>query len=307
VRSIVQSSDAVVARLPSEIGLLAVRHAKQLKKPYAVELVGCAWDGLFHNGSLKAQLYAPLGYIRNRHAIAQAPLVLYVTSSWLQRRYPTEGESEIASNVYLDPMDEAALQSREKRLAELAKGRWPILGTVASLYVRSKGIQTAIAALARLRSSGLDLEYRVLGAGPAEHWRALAARFGVGDLVHFDGTRSAGEGVSSWLDKIDLHLQPSFQEGLPRATIEAMSRGVACVGSTCGGIPELLPEPRLHRPGDFVALSRIIERLVNDPAKISAASKTDFEASRAFDIDELRKRRNRFYSRLREHALKAAG
>jgi hypothetical protein len=41
IRSLVQSADAVVARLPSEIGRLAVRHARRLGKPYAVEVVGC--------------------------------------------------------------------------------------------------------------------------------------------------------------------------------------------------------------------------------------------------------------------------
>ena len=48
--------------------------------------------------------------------------------------------------------------------------------------------------------------------------------------------------VFKWLETIDLYVQPSRQEGLPRALIEAMSRGVPAFGARTGGIPELLDE-----------------------------------------------------------------
>lgn len=46
--------------------------------------------------------------------------------------------------------------------------------------------------------------------------------------------------VFSWLDGLDIYIQPSRLEGLPRALIEAMSRGCPAIGSAAGGIPELL-------------------------------------------------------------------
>ncbi|MGN6156381.1 MAG: glycosyltransferase [Sphingomicrobium sp.] len=300
----VAESDAVVGRLPSEIGMLAIEHARRLNKPYATEVVGCAWDGLWNNGALSARIYAPLAFLRMRQQISAAPLALYVTTAWLQGRYPTKGGWETASNVVLTPMDSPGVARRESRLAELAAGERPVLGTIASLYVQSKGIQTALDALAKLRESGMELSYRVLGPGPVERWRKLADKLGVGDLVHFDGTRSAGEEVCKWLDGIDLYLQPSFQEGLPRGLIEAMSRGAACVGSTRGGIPELLPSDRQHQAGDAASLARIIRRLAEDPAAIAEASRFDRETSRQFDAELLRKRRSDFYARLRAEAEK---
>jgi glycosyltransferase involved in cell wall biosynthesis len=302
VGAIIEAADAVVARLPSETGLLAVRHAKRLGKPYAVEVVGCAWDGLLNNGALSARIYAPIGFLRNRRAIADAPLALYVTSSWLQQRYPTTGHFESASNVALEQMTRGEAARREARLRGLAEGVSPVLGTIASLRNKSKGIQTALAALSTLRTSGLDLTYRVLGPGSPEPWRKLARKLGVADLVQFDGTRSAGAAVWAWLDDIDIHLQPSFQEGLPRATVEAMSRGAACIGSTCGGIPEVLPADRLHRPGDTAVLAAIIRRLATDPGAIAAASRADLETARQFDADLLEACRKRFFARLREQA-----
>ena len=302
MRSAVQSADAVVARLPSEIGLLALKHARRLGKPYAVEVVGCAWEGTRTSGSTAARLYAPLAWARTRRAIGRAPLALYVTSKWLQARYPTSGESAFASNVTIEPMDGAAAVHRKARLAALAKGKQPVLGTIATLRVKYKGIQTAIEALARLRSSGLDLAYRVLGPGNQEPWKQLAASHGVADLVHFDGTRSAGAAVAGWLDEIDMYLQPSFTEGLPRAMIEAMSRGAACIGSTRGGIPELLPADRLHEPGDVAGLAALVRGLASDPGAVAGASEADLVTAEQFDSESLAIRRSEFYARLKANA-----
>jgi glycosyltransferase involved in cell wall biosynthesis len=301
VHSLVQSVDAVVARLPSEIGLLAVRHARQLRKPYAVEVVGCVWDSMWSHGALKGRIYAPLGFYRTRRAIANAGFALYVTSSWLQQRYPTRGHSGSASNVELLPIDRAAT-SRQHRLAALCAGTLPVLGTIGTLQSKYKGIATAFEALARLRSSGLDLQYRILGPGPDEPWRRLSEELGISDLVHFDGVRSAGEAVSAWLDEIDLYLQPSLTEGLPRGMIEAMSRGAACIGSTCGGIPELLPAERLHHPRDAAALSDMIRRYATDTAALAAASRADLETAVQFDPGILKVRRRAFYAQLRRRA-----
>jgi len=303
MRSAVNSADAVVARLPSEVGLLAIKHAQRSGKPYAVEVVGCAWDSYVTNGAPGARLYAPLAYLRTKRAIANAPFGLYVTSSWLQRRYPMTGQWESASNVSVQPMNANEARRREARLAELKRGKLPVLGTIGTLWVQYKGIQTAIEAVARLRSLGLDLTYRLLGPGPVEPWQALAESFGVSDLVHFDGTRRAGEDVYNWLDDIDIYLQPSFTEGLPRALIEAMSRGAACIGSTCGGIPELLPIARLHAPGDVSRLAGLIQQFANDASAVTAASHTDCQTARQFDERRLKERRREIYTRL----LAAAG
>jgi glycosyltransferase involved in cell wall biosynthesis len=304
MRSAVMSADAVVARLPSEIGMLAVKHARRLGKPYAVEVVGCAWDSYWNHGASLARLYAPLAFFRARRTIAKAPLALYVTSAWLQGRYPPGGQTGVASNVSLPEIDSITLRHRDARLAALASGKTPVLGTIASLRVRYKGVQTALQSLATLRSSGLELNYRILGAGAVEPWQQLAQKLGILDLVHFDGTRSAGEEVGRWLDDIDIYLQPSFQEGLPRALIEAMSRGAACIGSTCGGIPELLPPERLHEPGDAEALARRVLQLASNPTALAEASAADLETARQFDPELLKKRRSEFYARLRIEAEK---
>ena len=55
-------------------------------------------------------------------------------------------------------------------------------------------------------------------------WMQEAKKMNVSNFIQFDGTLPSGQKVYDWLDEVDIYLQPSFQEGLPRALIEAMSR-----------------------------------------------------------------------------------
>ena len=302
IRSSIQSASAVLIRLPSELGFIAAAECRRLGKPYAVEVVGCAWDALVHHGSLAGRIYAPFFFLRTRNAVRHAPLALYVTSRWLQGRYPTAGDSYPVSDVEIAALDEAEIRARQLRLDAIAAGKPPQLGTVASLRIRSKGIQTALAALEVLRNEGFELPYRVLGGGDRAPWIALAESHGVADLVSFDGVRPAGHGVRTWLDSIDIHLQPSFHEGLPRATVEAMSRGIACIGSTCGGIPELLPQDRLHSPGDVAGLAGRIRDIATNPDKLAEAGKRDLETASAFQPERLAATRSEFLAKLRAAA-----
>lgn len=303
LREAASEADAVVARFPSDIGLLAAGAAHDLGKPLLLEIVGCALDGYGNQGSLLARLYAPLAMRRMRRAVARASFVLYVTDRWLQARYPHHRSAAVtsASNVSISAAAQPVTARRERRLAALARGEPPVLGTVASLRTASKGIQTMLAAFGQLRRThGAKAQYRILGPGDPAQWKALADSHGVADLVRFDGSLPAGEPVLEWLDGIDIHCQPSFQEGLPRATIEAMSRGCACIGSTAGGIPELLAADRLHSPGDVVGLTQILLRLIADPEAVAQAARSDLAKARSFRREVLDEKRAALFARFAE-------
>lgn len=299
------SADAVLVRLPSDLGNLAARLASRRGIVCGVEAVGCAFDGYRNQGSLAARLYAPLAMKRMREAVAGADQVLYVTRQFLQGRYPSRADTVGVSDVEIVALTDVEIAARRDRLAALVKGRPPVFGTIASLRIKSKGVQDAIAAMAALRKKGLRIEYRVLGAGERQPWTEMASAAGVGDSIHFDGSRSSGSGVREWLDQIDVHLQPSYQEGLPRATVEAMSRGCACLGSTVGGLPELLPGSRLHEPGDLDRLAELIAVFANDPQRISQASKEDLAASTAYLPAALDSTRAAFLARLAARGSRA--
>ena len=108
----------------------------------------------------------------------------------------------------------------------------------------------------------------------------------------------SGDPVLAWLDEIDLYLQPSFQEGLPRAAIEAMSRACPVLGSTAGGIDELIQGDCLHRPGDVATLSsHILQCFRNTDLQLRMA-RENFETSHRYSMEVLSKKRFEFWSRV---------
>lgn len=281
----VEAADVIVVRLPSELGLTAAKIARKLGKPYLVEMVACPWDSLFYHGSLAARCYAPILALRTRLAARNAPIVRYVTKYFLQKRYPTNGKEFVASNVELNgevPSNDDRAFSGEKPI---------VFGTIGSLNTKLKGIQTALDALTRLKEARPDLkfEYRVLGEGSTEQFKDAS----IAENVRFYGVLPSGKPVLDWLDGIDIYMQPSFQEGLPRAMIEALSRGCLCIASTAGGNPELLPPTRLHKPGNdkelFGCISSVVELPLKDRKSESSANEKLSEIYHSNRLLEIRK------------------
>lgn len=293
LRALIDRADAVVARLPSELGNLAAELAERAGKPYAVELVTCTWDALWNYGTWQGKVYAPISWWKTRRVVRRAPFVLYVTQEFLQRRYPTKGRSVGCSDVELPELDPAVLESRLGRVS--AAGTPFRIGTIAALTVRFKGIQTALEALGRIQESLPAFELHVLGAGDQAPWRQLAAEHGLEAQTHFDGTLPPGEPVREWLDALDLYIQPSFQEGLPRGLVEALSRACPALGSTAGGIPELLEPDCLHRPGDAERLGALIATASADLDWQAAQARRNFEVAGRYTKEELDRVRAGFW------------
>lgn len=255
-------ADIVIARLPSEVGALAIHVAKKLGKPWAVELVGHVWDSFWHCGNWKGKVYAPVMTWRIQSLVRQAPVVLYVTEQFLQGKYPTRGKIISCSDVEIPDVSSEVLHRRLCRVAE--KRSSYVIGLIGSMRSKYKGIDTAIRAIARLKDRVPAIKLRILGDGNTTPWRRLAEQLGVGEKVEFCGEIPGGQPVFEWLDNIDVYIQPSKAEGLPRSLIEAMSRGVPCFASHVGGIPELLPESCLIEAGDDDHLAQLFFTLYQD-------------------------------------------
>jgi glycosyltransferase involved in cell wall biosynthesis len=81
--------------------------------------------------------------------------------------------------------------------------------------------------------------------------------------------------------------------------IEAMARGLPCIGSDTAGIPELLPPEDRVPPGDVDALARKIVALLDDPKRMRQASRRNLEVSQDYARRTLAPRREAFYAELR--------
>ncbi|MFZ5477962.1 MAG: glycosyltransferase family 4 protein [Myxococcota bacterium] len=293
---IVRPGEAYVLRVPSAIGGRLWRRLAALGHPYGVEVVGDPWD-VFAPGSLAHPLSPVLRrwFARElRRQCARATGASYVTERALQRRYPCPAFSTNVSTIRLDD----AWLLRAPRVYAGPGRRVVFVGSLEVLY---KAPDVLLDAVARVAEAMPDVELVMVGDGRRRpELEASPAARRLGDRVRFLGALPAGERVRAELDAADLFVLPSRTEGLPRAMVEAMARGLPCVGADVGGIPELVPPDLLVRPGDAGELARRIEALLRDPARMTEASARNLEVARGYASSVLLPRRTAFYRHLRE-------
>lgn len=296
VSDIIDKNDFMIIRLPSIIGLMAVYLAKRKRKNYLIELVGCPWDS-YRLHSVKGKFIALPMYFLTKYFVKKAKSVLYVTDNFLQNRYPTITNLQIGCSDVELVIDHEVLTRRLKKIHLKSKDGLVRIGMIGFLEAKYKGFETALKALSVLKTKGKTNYFlEIVGGGNPLYIQTLAEELGVQNQIKIIGTLSHPKGIFTWLDSIDIYLQPSNTEGMPRALIEAMSRACACIGSNAGEIPELLEFIHVHNKNDFNTLAfSILELSIFE--KMQVNSKIRFLKSKEFDKEILDEKRHLFYNR----------
>jgi len=217
IAELVAVHDVIILRGTSELGALAFSEAKRQGKFVAMEVVSCAFDELWFYGSLKAKLYAPYRFFKQRQLVKKSDAVIYVSQDFLQK------------------------------------------------------------------------------PGDPEPFQKIIDEKGLSNRVFLDGIRQSGEGVWQWLRDMDLYVQPSFQEGVPRATIEAMAQGLPVIGSNAGGIPELIDDKWIVPRGNANALADKIKLMVSDIETMKSQGTQNFKTAQNYEHEKLSMVRNDFW------------
>lgn len=294
----IKQSEYLIVRLPSFIGLMSLKYIKKLNKPYLVEMVGCPFDALW-NHSIYGKILAPIMYMLCKKEIKEAPYVVYVTNEFLQNRYPTKGKSISCSNVMLPKNDEDVLQNRLKKIQREKKlNKKIILGTCATVGSRYKGQQNVIKAIKVLKEKGYEVEYQLIGGGDNSYLKNIAKKYDSYENVKFKGVLTHAE-VFDWLDTIDIYVQPSLTEGLPRSLIEALNRGCPAIGSDAGGIPELLVDKSIYPKKSYKEFINALEYVNMHREKLAIIN---FEKAKEYENNKLEARRSEFFKVFKEFA-----
>lgn len=300
VEDAVKNADVCIAHIPASHSYDVIKYAKKYNVPYMTVVVGCCWDSMW-NYNWKGKLMAPFCYLAQRKAQRYAPFSIYVTNQFLQSRYPTTGESIGCSNVNLSTGVLGVLEKRLSKIRERKPNSTIKIGTAAALDVPYKGQIYVIRALGELKKKGIVFEYHLVGGGTGAALRKEAVSVGVESQVKIRG-RIPHEEITNFLDDIDIYIQPSKQEGLPRATIEAMSRGCLCLGSNIAGIPELLENRFLFTKGSVSEIVDILSNISNGDYEKQAVR--NYEIAKEYDINILNKRRTEFINRFKAITIK---
>ena len=291
-----------LARVPGLVGGFMTAHLRRNRVPYALEVVGDPFAAMRSIAMPRAiaLLLARFGRRQLQRQCLGAEGVSYVTERTLQRTYPIRpgtltssySSVELPEGAYREPRAVAALDNP------------PTVVVVATMSQRYKGHHVLLRALGHLRDLGTPVAARLVGSGQCQReLEDLVCDLTLEDLVCFVGQLDTPQLVRAELDSADLFVLPSLTEGLPRALIEAMARGLPCVATSVGGVPELLPAEDLVAPGDHSALAERIALVIRDGEKRSQMAARNFGRAQDFHRDGLTARRNSFYTQLRGLAV----
>lgn len=290
-------ADMIFARMPSIISNSVAKICIRHNKPYLVEVGGCGWDA-YKNHGLEGKLIAPLVYYWERKYVGNAAYATYVTRQFLQRRYPNKNITTNCSNVYLEEQSENIINKRLIKIDQIDV-KYPVFGqVVASIEVKYKGEQYFIKAMNELKKRGIFARFEIVGPGSTEYLMKQAKLYEVDEQVSFLGAKKKEE-VISWLQSIDVYIQPSKQEGLPRSVIEAMSVGCPCMGSNIAGIPELLDVEYLFDPKNT---QQIVEVAVKSLTKSNLKKQAiqNFNRAKEYNLANIEERRQKIFKQYSE-------
>lgn len=198
--------------------------------------------------------------------------------------------------MILEKIDERAL---EKRIARINRKKDKIVIGITAGLIKTKGQQIVIKAMDYLRKD-YNIVYELVGGGDCSYLRQVAKRYNLSDKVIFKGQLKHNE-VLTWLDNLDIYIQPSLQEGLPRALVEAMSRACPAIGAKTAGIPELLMEKAVFESGSAKAIAVSLRSILSDD--LYQHARTNFNKSMEYELEKLNKRREIIYKDYKQMVL----
>jgi glycosyltransferase involved in cell wall biosynthesis len=318
LRAAIQEDAAIIMRVSSHTAGCLESMLMRSGRPYGLEVVSDPYD-VFSPGAVRGLLrpFFRWWFTRElRQQCRNAAGVAYVTERALQARYPSAAytigmsdaqisEEALVGNHPVFTTHYSSVQLRKgdalppRTLGSLGPKNFRLV-TVASLAQIYKAPDVLIRAVADCVRAGLDLKLDIVGDGKHRpELERLVARLGLAGRITFLGQLPAGGPVRAHLDNADLFVLASRCEGLPRAMVEAMARALPCIGSTVGGIPELLPPEDLVPPGDVGALAARIQEVLASPERMSRMSARNFVRAQDYRDEILERRRRAFFEYIR--------
>lgn len=271
--------DFVISRFPSEYGLMAESLCRSRNIPSLLEVVASASDCLWYRGDFIAKLYSPIIQYRVKKVISKAKYVIYVTSNYLQQEYPTQGQSIGVSD--------AVVNSGSSTFKKPPVGRKVRVGVIGNPSLKLKGIDTLIKSVIRLGRN--DIQVSIVGGNLNSQAESQLSSLEFVEQVGYLSTKAE---LSDWFNSIDLYVQPSFTEGLPRSILEAMSHAIPVLGSNVGGIPELVRKDMTFCKGNYRQLSSLLDNVLSSSDIYIELSQHSLSLSSHYDSSILKKRKD---------------
>ena len=291
--------DCIIYRVPQVESYLTFIFGRNKRKPFAVEVVADPLGIPMLNWIMKKIAVAML-----RLMTKKANGAAYVTETYLQSLYPNTAMKKGESNRYFQStyssivLDEADI--KEAKLYKDKNTVFELVHVSNAIENNDKGLKTFINVINELNDRGYSITGCVVGDGSAKpFFESYAHKLGVADKVRFIGRLSSKESLLERISKSDMFLFPTYSEGLPRVLIEAGACGLPILSTPVAGIPEIVEEKYLFSPEDTNGFVNMIIHLISNPLELEAMSKANIEMAKRYTNEQLQKKRDAFYSKLK--------
>jgi colanic acid/amylovoran/stewartan biosynthesis glycosyltransferase WcaL/AmsK/CpsK len=233
-------------------------------------LLGVPYTFMAHSGDYMLKMSDDLLRARVLHADAGFVISHVALAELRERARLDDDEAQRLSVV------RAAMAPRLAPERADDDGTRPFTMASVARLVPMKGLDTAVAAFARVRAELPEARYVVVGDGPERAaLEAQAAALGVADAIAFEGVRD-NVTAQALLAAADVAVLPcrrdseGNRDGIPVSLMEAGHLGVPVVSTPLSGVPELVEDGvggLLVPPDDPVALASALLRLARDDAQ----------------------------------------
>lgn len=301
LKILIEKADVVLVRLPSVLGFIAGNLAYKMNKKVWVEQVGNAKEALGSHGSLLGKVAAPFFEYQNKKIVKQAAFVSYVTENKLQKDYPNHPQAITVSlsNVIINSILEKQGLKQERFSGNIFR-----IGLIGGFDAKYKGQDVLLTAISLLEENiKSNIKINLVGKGDYSWVLDLARRLNLNENIEYIGGLEAGNQINDFLSTLSLYVQPSFTEGMPRATIEAMAMGCPVIGSNVGGIPDIVSKKFVHQRGNAQELSNHIKQLYLDREILVQESTSSLKKAIPYLKENLDKKRSEFYSLMNERLI----
>jgi glycosyltransferase involved in cell wall biosynthesis len=237
-------------------------------------------------------------YFAQKIITSKAKTVWFVSERYLQARYPASKNAAIFNFSDVIIPDEVLMKKPKIFSCNDNRVRLVFIG---SLDQRYKGLHILLNALAICLKEFPNIYLFVIGDGKYKNeYINLCDKLALSNNVEFKGFIKDFNDIKNLLDQSDLFVLPSFTEGLPRAMIEAIARGLPCIGTRVGGIPELLSKEDIVEPGDVDGLATLILNCVRDPRRLMAMSERNIKTASKYTVSKMVPIKRAFFEALKE-------
>jgi len=208
------------------------------------------------------------------------------TAKVLIEKYPVSPHRVRVCYKAINPEQCTSVLSTRASLPHNAPKRVLFVGS----NMQRKGLPVLIRAAPYILASLPRTEFWVVGEDRCiPRMKELCRAEGVEHAFRFWGWRS-GSDLLKLYSQADVLAMPSLVEALGVVFLEAMACGIPVVGTSVGGIPEIVKDGYnglLVSPGDNLQLAQVIIRLLQDENLRSHLAKGGIETAYQFSVQRM--------------------